>query len=271
MRQHGPMTSGRRAGAMSLAAAAPAATIAVLAGSWTAAAAATCDVMTVRYAFTTGHVVTLAPPHESIPYGGCVQFTNNTAGTVTITVADGYSQNVGPGATTPPSAAYAGRHPGRHSVTARSGPTSASGTITVGAAPTHSASPTSSPHPTPSHRTSRPTNSPTKTGGRGSGPQVAPSVTSPPHHLRPGRLPRVHRPAVSPPVVSTPVPTPPPVSPSPAPAVVAGPIEPPSGRGSGLPAAVAALAVVGTGAAFVRVLLAEPRAVDSGRTVGSTT
>jgi hypothetical protein len=48
--------------------------------------------------------------------------------------------------------------------------------------------------------------------------------------------------------------------------VVAGPIEPASGRGTGLPAALAALAVVGSGAAIVRVLAAEP--VDSGTNVG---
>ena len=41
-------------------------------------------------------------------------------------------------------------------------------------------------------------------------------------------------------------------------AVVAGPVEPPSGRGLGMPAALAALAVVGTGAALVRVIAAEP-------------
>jgi len=35
-------------------------------------------------------------------------------------------------------------------------------------------------------------------------------------------------------------------------------IQPPSGRAAGLPAAVAALLLVGGGAAFVRVLLAEP-------------
>ena len=48
------------------------------------------------------------------------------------------------------------------------------------------------------------------------------------------------------------------------------PVEPPSGRGTGLPGAVAALAVVGTGAGLVRVLLAEPLGPvdDAGRTVG---
>jgi hypothetical protein len=51
---------------------------------------------------------------------------------------------------------------------------------------------------------------------------------------------------------------------------VAGPLQPPTDRGTGLPAALAALAVVGTAGALLRVLLAEPIGpVDSGRTVGA--
>jgi hypothetical protein len=44
---------------------------------------------------------------------------------------------------------------------------------------------------------------------------------------------------------------------------VAARLQPPGGRGTGLPAALAALAIVGTAAALLRVLLAEPTAVDS--------
>jgi hypothetical protein len=59
-------------------------------------------------------------------------------------------------------------------------------------------------------------------------------------------------------------------SPTPSPGrsgvVVAGPLQPPTGRGTGLPAAVAAVAIVATAAALVRVLLAYPiSAVDGGR------
>jgi plastocyanin len=51
------------------------------------------------------------------------------------------------------------------------------------------------------------------------------------------------------------------------PKIVAGPLEQPTGRGHGLPAALAAVLVGGTGAAYVRVLLTE--AVDEGTgTVG---
>jgi hypothetical protein len=59
------------------------------------------------------------------------------------------------------------------------------------------------------------------------------------------------------------------LTPTPAPAataVVAGPVEPASGRSAGLPAALAVFALLGTGFGFVRVLVAEP--VEDGRTVG---
>jgi hypothetical protein len=51
--------------------------------------------------------------------------------------------------------------------------------------------------------------------------------------------------------------------------VVSGPLQPPTDRGTGLPAALAALAVVGTAAALLRVLLAEPIGPvdDGGRSV----
>jgi len=65
---------------------------------------------------------------------------------------------------------------------------------------------------------------------------------------------------------SLPAPTPSPTT-SPV-AVVAGPLQPPTDRGLGLPAAIAALALVGVGAAMVRVLLAHAPAVDNRRTVG---
>jgi hypothetical protein len=51
-------------------------------------------------------------------------------------------------------------------------------------------------------------------------------------------------------------------------AIVTGPLQPPTDRGTGLPAALAALAVVGTAGALRRVLLAEPVSpVDERRTV----
>ncbi len=233
------------------------------------AAAASCRVMTVGYAFASGSVVALDPDHVDIAYGGCVQFTNNTATTVTVTVAGGYEQDVAPGGTTPQDAAYVGTDPGRHAVTARSGPTSATGSVRVAAAPepsrsatgsrspraTSGAARTSSPRPRPS---SAPAPAPAPARPSAPGPAVAPTPT----------------PAPSAVVAPAPTPTPAPTSTSPSPqAAVAGPIEPASGRGGGLPAALAALALVGTAGAYLRVLVAEPVAatgpVDTGRTVGS--
>ena len=53
--------------------------------------------------------------------------------------------------------------------------------------------------------------------------------------------------------------------------VAGGPLEPPTDRGVGLPAAIAALALAGAGGGLVRVLLAEPvGAVDERGTVGGT-
>jgi hypothetical protein len=59
---------------------------------------------------------------------------------------------------------------------------------------------------------------------------------------------------------------------TPAPAVVAGPLQPPTDRGTGLPAALAALGVVATAGGLLRVLLAEPvrgRPVDGRDSVGA--
>ena len=75
-------------------------------------------------------------------------------------------------------------------------------------------------------------------------------------------------PAGAPPVVSGPT------SPSPSRSsgavVVAGPLQPPTGRGTGLPAAVAALVIVGTSAALLRVLLSYPISpVDGAHSVGA--
>ena len=59
---------------------------------------------------------------------------------------------------------------------------------------------------------------------------------------------------------------PPPTPTSSSPAVIdRAQLQPPSGRATGLPAAIAALLIVGAGAAFVRVLLAE--SVHDGRFV----
>lgn len=249
-----------------MAAAPAAAVVAVFAPP---AGAASCAVMRVDYALPSGRVLELSPPRVSIRYGGCVQFTNNTIGRVTVTVTGGYHDQLDPGETTPAAEAFVGRRAGRQRVTASSGPTSADGTITVGRRP---ASATPAPSPSPSRR-SQPSPTAAASSGRSS-PPPSPAASGP-SALPPQAVPPVTsdrsvspRPSASAPVVAVPSPgLPPAPTTSPTPVALGG-VEPPSGRGTGLPAAVAALAVAGTGAALVRVLLAEPAAVDNAATVG---
>ena len=225
------------------------------------AGAASCRVMTVRYALSGNGLTVLDPGHYDIPYDGCVQFVNQTAADTTITVGERYSQTLGPNENTSGATNFVGVTPGRQPVTATSGPagSAAHGSVSVGSPPPSSPSPATTQHP---HSSPAPTppaaQSPSAASG---GPQVAPT---PARSRRPGHHRGGLQPPVSPPgPVQTQLPSPS-ASPS-AVAVVAGPIEPPTDRGIGLPAALAALAVVGSGAAFVRVLAAEP--VDDRKTV----
>lgn len=233
------------------------------------ALAAGCASMTLDYGVPSGSGVVLVPQHVSIPYGGCVVFTNETATTATITVSGGYRATVdGFGASTTGARRYVGRTAGRHAVTATSGPATTTGSITVAAPASSSLSqPSSSPSRQPTHR------GPAATSGAGSpsarssatGPQVAPG----PKRLKPPAVPPARPVPVSSVLAPSPGPTPEVAPSSSAAAVVSGPLEPPTDRGVGLPAALAVLAVVGCGAGLVRVLLAEPvGAVDSGQTVG---
>lgn len=252
-----------KGGVLPLVLAAPvaAAALAVVPGT---SAAASCAGMTVGYSVSGSALVVLTPSHVDIGYGGCVSFTNRTAATASITVGARYSRQVAPNSSTSGSGNFTGTTSGHLSVTATSGPSSAHGSITVGAKPRASASAT----PTPTRSvTPKPAPTPTQSATKGTGPQVAPTPRR--HHHRgsssagPGG---VISPPVSPP---GPIQLTPPATPSVAPtAVVSGPIEPPSGRGIGLPAAIAAVAVVGTGAALVRVIAAEP--VDNPKVVGGS-
>src|SRR4051794_32599166 len=261
MGDNGDMTRARR-----LLLAAPLLLAAALAPALPAHAAS-CKVMRVAYAVTTGNVIVLDPQHYDIAYGACVSFNNNTATSATITVGSHYKKTVQPFATTPAKDSYVGTSAGKQPVTATTGGSSASGSITVAASPSpspshtrsssppsHSGSPSPSRSPSRSHHSSKPprvgVHAPNR--GRPTPPPPAPpppsgSVVTP---APPGN------PTVAPgPLVTT--------SPTPSATVVAGPLEPPSGRGRGLPGALAALALVGTAAALVRVLLAEPiRPVD---------
>ena len=220
-------------------------------------AATGCPVMTVENSVATGTGLVITPEHRSIAYGGCVTFTNHSVTAVTITVGRHYSQNVAPGASTSGKSNFVGRTSGTQSVAATAGPASGHGAITV------AASPAPEPSPSPSRSSSpkpQPAPSPGVSSG-GTGPRVA---RTPPLHGKTRHRNNVQHPAVAPAgPIQSPTPT---SSPSPEPAIVAGPIEPTSGRGAGLPVALAALALVGTGAGLARVLLAEP--VDGVETVG---
>lgn len=241
-----------------------AAALAVFSGS---SAAASCAGMTVTYSVSGGGIVVLSPSHVNVAYRGCVSFTNRTAATASITVGGHYSESVAPNSSTSGAHNFVGTTSGRLSVTATSGPGTAHGSITVAAAPPP---PSNSPSPRPS-RTVTPTTAPTPTqaASSGTGPQVAPTPKQQGHRRTPSVAPGgVIEPPVSPagPIQITPSVAPSPTSSSAATAVVSGPVEPSSGRGIGLPAAIAAVAVVGTGAALIRVVGAEP--VDSRKIVG---
>ena len=226
------------------------------------ASADSCRVMTVRYGVSGGTLIVLDPAHYDIAYGGCVQFVNQTAATTTITVGSRYAEQLGPSENTSGATNVLGKTAGRLPVTATSGPTGnrAHGTITVAAAPAHS--PSASPRPS---RTTSPAPPASPPPSGSTGPQVAPTPAHAHHHGHSGG--GGLQPPVSPPgPVQLPT-----VSLTPSPAatsVVSGPVEPASGRGTGLPAALAALAVVGSGTAFIRVLAAEP--VDDEKNVGGS-
>lgn len=216
--------------------------------------------MTVQFGNNGGIVV--SPASLRIQAGGCVQFSNNTPFGARITVGSSYSQTVGGFSQTSGKQNYSARPAGTTQKVRAAEPIgTATGSIVIAAAPKPSQPPTRQPsprssspatHPTPSHAATSPPPSTTRPRPSASPPPtssaIAPTPSQPPPFLS-GQ------------------PTP---SPSASTAVVAGPLQPPTGRGTGLPAAVAALAVVATAGALLRVLLAEPvAAVDDGRSVGA--
>ena len=225
-------------------------------------AQAACSVMTFEFDPTSG--VVLSPSTLTVANGACVTFHNATITPAQFSAGAHYKSTAPAFGDATPNyvAGPAGTH---QAVTASGAAGTAHGTIVVKpAAP--------KPSPSPSHHSSSPSShpsssahhpSPTPTAQRPTPPATTPTAAPPPV-----------QPLVSPPAGSTPYlagqPTPTPSPSSSAPAVVAGPLQPPTDRGTGLPAALAALAVVGVAGALLRVLLAEPLGpVDSpSRTVG---
>jgi hypothetical protein len=222
------------------------------------------------HAATCGNVMTLQPDGAISPSnllvdpGACVTFHNGTILPAQFTVGAHYKQTAaafsevttdyvaGPAGTTQP-------------VTATEPGVTAHATIVVKPAPSKPApTRTHSAGPAPRHSSSAGHPSPTPTAAAPTPPARTLTAAPPPV-----------QPLVSPAPGSSPFlagqPTPTPSSSSPAATVLSGPLQPPTDRGTGLPAAVAALAVAGTAGALVRVLLAEPIGpVDDARTVGAT-
>ncbi|HMC69654.1 MAG TPA: hypothetical protein VKJ07_10915, partial [Mycobacteriales bacterium] len=223
------------------------------------------NVMTYQFDPSTG--VVLSPSTLTVPNGACVTLHNATITSAQFTVGAHY-KGTAPAFSDATPGYVAGPAGTSQAVTATGAAGTAHGTIVVKAAP---AKP--SPSPSPSSHSSTP--SPRQTSSPPRQPSPTPTATRPaPLTTTPTASPAPAQPLVSPPPGSTPFlagqPTPTP-STSSAPTVITGPLQPPTDRGTGLPAALAALAVVGTAGALLRVLLAEPiGSVDSGRTVGAT-
>lgn len=223
------------------------------------AVAASCAVMTFEFDPQQGALV-LSPTSVSVQTGQCVAFNNQTLTEAQFTVGSGYRTNVAPLTTTTDANSYIAQAAGTQRVTASSATGSASGSIVVRARPRPSQRPTPSPTSAPSSPAPQSAPPPTQSANATS-PTPAPSA---PKASSPPVLPVQSSPPGTSPFLAGPG-TPSPQS-SPSTAVVAGPLQPPTGRGTGLPAALAALAIVGTAAALLRVLLAEP--VSSVRAFG---
>jgi hypothetical protein len=223
-------------------------------------------VMTFQFNPASGGVE-LSPSKVTVAARACVTLHNNTITTATFTIGSRYKATAPAFSDATPaySAAPAGS---TQPVTATGAAGTAKGSIVVKSAPTK-------PSPSPTHASPRPTRSPSPAQSR----QPSPTPTAP-RPTAPARTPTAAPPPVnpltppppgsSPFLAGTPTPTPSPTHSGAT--ILTGPLQPPTDRGIGLPAALAALAVVGTAGALLRVLLAEPIGpVDDRRTVRAAT
>jgi len=201
---------------------------------------------------------TLTPKTATITAGGCAAYTNNTALPAKVTVGK-LSTVVNPNGV----ATFVERAAGRFAVTAQEqfqGQNiggAGSGTLVVKAKP--APKPTASsppPRPSTSPSSARPSATPAS-----SGPVVATTTPTQAPPTTPGLTPAPNQSGQGNPPVIVGIPPPTPTPSSPPEAVERAQLQPPSGRAAGLPAAIAALLVVGVAAGFIRVLLAEPAGV----------
>jgi plastocyanin len=265
----------------------------------TGASAATCaSTSTVTISSSgplAGLTLSASPAVVTVHVGDCVSFDNSTKATVSVsaTGSDSYGISLTRGAVTPPSAQLAATSAGadvlRVTSDAKPSPLPAAGAITILPAlpipvPTPPLTPSPKHNPKPTHTPKG--GSATPTSGQSSTSTASTSSTASPTPGAKHSTKRAH-PGITgislpplPPlplnrVTAVPLGTNPLVAPglsspnstatttaSEAAMVVAGPIEPLSGDGRGLPEAVAILLVMGLITGWGRVLLASHEAVD---------
>lgn len=202
---------------------------------------------------------TLTPKTATITAGGCAAYTNNTALPTKVTVGK-LSTVVNPNG----AATFVERVAGRFAVTAQEqfqGQNiggAGSGTLVVKAKPAPKPSSTPTASSPPPHPSTSPSSAPPSATPASSGPVVATATPTQAPPATPGLTPAPNQSGQGNPPVIVGIPPPTPTPSSPPQAVERAQLQPPSGRAAGLPAAIAALLLVGVGAGFVRVLLAEP-------------
>jgi plastocyanin len=226
--------------------------------------------------------LTMSPTVLSVHVGDCVAFDNTTKDTVTVS-ATGSSYNVQlpQGTTTPPGADFAPKSAGAAVVDATPSNLPAATAITILPATVPTVTPSPNPSKSPAHPSSGGSPKP-KSSGHSSTAGASPNPTKTsstkhskrlPHGLTGVSLPPLPplpsnqetavplgtNPLVAPGLTAAPAPT---TTASQAAMVVAGPIEPLSGNGRGLPEAIAILLVLGLITGWGRVLLASHEAVD---------
>jgi plastocyanin len=256
-----------------------------------ASCAATSTVTIASSGLLASLTLSVSPGVVTVHVGDCVSFNNETKATVTVsaTGSDSYRLDLTPGAETPPSAQLAATTAGADvlSVSSNKAPLPAGGAITILPAlpvPTPALPPSPKHNPTPTHTPKG--GSTTPTSGHSSSSTASTSATASPtasskHSKKPAHpgitgislpplpplplnrvtaVPLGTNPLVAPGLsAANPTPT---TTASEAAMVVAGPIEPLSGDGRGLPEAVAILLVLGLITGWGRVLLASHEAVD---------
>jgi hypothetical protein len=281
--QHGGMRRAVGVASVVLAAALGGGVVVAVSGTAAAGCAAR-----ITFNGPSGSKLEASPSSVSVAVKECVQFTNSTSDTLSVTVTQGgrtvYSTAIAKGATVSSAHAFVPKSTGRASVAASEktgllglGKASGSASVTVTSPPSPkpSKSKSTKPKPTPKHSSRKPGKKPDvakspkhgqkgKKGKHTPGPHAT-GIKLPPLPPLPttevtAPLPKASRPLVaSGPTTARPVTT---ESTTPVAAVIAGPIEPAEEDSRGLPIAIGVLIILGLASGWGRVLLATS-AVDS--------